>query len=179
MNRQEIVTLLQMQGGRPLVRVTFLNGNDAVPPAPPPEPVKRRGEPASPPLPPFESFEPIHGFVYKCLTVEKPAVNDIVVVQSRNGYALAKITQVGVRDTDGAINYGKLKHVVGRVDFDYLDRILAEENRVMEQLAMAEINQRLQQVQMLYGSPVANLSTPMLQGDTTGMVEPWAKGGKE
>lgn len=151
MDRNEAVTLMQMQGGMRLVRVAFLNANeqDNTPTA-----ARRRGD--MPDMPAFHT--------YKCLTVADPRINDIVIVEARDTIALAKIVEVIASDPYHAIAYGTLKHVVGRVETGHLDYIKAEEGRVKDKLAIAEITQRLAQVQEYYGQPLATLSTAALLG---------------
>lgn len=130
MNLNEVITLLQLQGGATLVSVQF-DGD--------------RGE--------YEDRVP-HGrgagprtYTYKNLTVPGLAIDDLVVVQSGPTLAIGRVVGLIPVTAMGSLPYDKLRHVVSRVDRQAFDAVLAGEDRAREALAMAEINERLAAVQ--------------------------------
>ena len=137
MNLNEVVSLLQIQGGAKLVAVQFQDASQTDG-GNPPYPGNRREAPA----PPTAGRH----YTYKCLTVPDIGVNDLVVVEARGGMAVAKVVGIIPVTTMADANYESLKHVICKVDMRAFVAVEASENQAREALAMAEINDRLTSV---------------------------------
>lgn len=137
MNLNEVVSLLQIQGGAKLVAVQFQDASDPSNGAIPPYD-GRRGPPQAPTAG--------RHYTYKCLTVPDVGVNDLVVVEARGGMAVAKVVGIIPVTTMANANYESLKHVICKVDMRAFVAVEASENQAREALAMAEINDRLTSV---------------------------------
>ena len=175
MNRNEIISLLQLQGGCQLVRVKFPKRGpsfeEAAPYVPP-----RRSEPPQGPFGGFSSGGSESGgytsqpnlsgneYVYKCLTIEHPQIDDAVIVETKFGDALAYIVEVMDGYDAMGIEYDKLKHVISKVDRTAFLRIKTEEFRIGKKLVASEINEALERALGSLSASAYSLQTPELLG---------------
>lgn len=124
MNFQEIVTLLQLQGGARLLAVKFVNEKD---------------------------MAQARVYNYKCLLPEV-ALGDLVVVETYAHFSVAKVVAELPAAAMAGVEYDQLRHVVARLDLTAYDKVMAAERQVKDRMAMAEINERLESVRRNYGA---------------------------
>lgn len=121
MNLQEMVTLMQIKGGVKLVQVSFLED--------------RRGE-----------NHPGNSYTYKAAAVHNIQPGDIVAVEARDTYALARVVAIMPTAMMGDLDYGRVRHVIAKIDLAAFFAVKAAEAKVREDMAMAEIDERLRSV---------------------------------
>lgn len=129
MNLQEIISLLQIEQGMPIVSVRFLDD-------------KR-------PLDAENS-----SYTYKCAAVPNPQVGETVAVETYKGPKLASIVAVLSAAEVPPHMIEKLQHVMGRLDLTDFHKVQENEATVRRKLAMAEINERLASVRRFVPSEV-------------------------
>lgn len=149
MNIDEVITMMQLQSGAAAL-VNVMPLDTIAPPAPAPEPARRRDGMSSNRGPNFEAMYPnARVYTYKCVAFLNPAVDDLVVVDSGHEPRLGRITAVLPPETSLRIPLASLRHVIARVDTNGYADVQRAEASVRERLALAEINERLQAVQKL------------------------------
>lgn len=141
MNINEVVTLLQLQGGAKIVSVRFVDTADERLDMSPPSKSARH---------PLMNGMPGSGstrtYTYKCLTIPDVMINDLVVVETLGHFAVAVVAGIIPVSTMAGVDYDRLRHVVCRLPMAAYQEVLAAEGRARESLAMAEINDRLASV---------------------------------
>lgn len=134
MNRNEFVSMLQLQGGAKLVKVTYL------------------GEAVGLPR------------IFKCLLPQSLVFNDLVVVETPRGFGLATVVEADFPMTAN-LNFGDLYHVVAKVDTAWLHETKMAEAKFAADLAMVEMQERLNAMALRYGAANAQqMVTPALLG---------------
>lgn len=111
---QELITLLQVNSGMKFVKVVFLHDN-------------RNGD---------------NTYTYKNLVAPDLAVHDLVVVQTRDTFSLARVIDNDVHylDLNPSIAY---RHVVSKVDLTVLDQVAQQERTLARRMAEAELKRRM------------------------------------
>lgn len=123
MDRQETITLLQLQRGAQLVTVRFTNkGRDG-------------------------GRYPSRPYTFKSVFPLKPG--DLVVVEDVDGFKVGSVDKVGVDyqtlEEEGT-TLGALRHVVGAVDLTRHASVKLEERSLLDVIMRAELNDRLKAV---------------------------------
>ena len=142
MDRQETLTLLQLQRGAKIVGVRFTQ-------------VGRDGSRYPSKQYPFKSAFPL-------------TPGALVVVEASDGFKVGTIDQVGLNYStleDNGFSLGELRHVVGQVDLARHASIKMEERHLVEVIMQAE---RAEKMRTLTDSPVfqalMNTPTPAITG---------------
>lgn len=122
MNLNEVISLLQLEQGMPLVTVRFCDDTRA-------------------------KDNPSASYTYKAAVDHYLSPGDLVLVEvAKDGSSLLKVAEVVARLGAEALqgcDISRLKHVVAKVDLGPYNAVLRAENEVRRQLAMAEVHERL------------------------------------
>ena len=107
-------------------------------------------------------------YTYKDTSGLDLAMLDLVVVEARDSFAIAQIVQLNVSPSAAAVELGKVRHIVSKIDQVAHGAKLGKENEAVERLAMAEVGERLEKfrqqlghtnfeaVRTMLGGPVVN-----------------------
>lgn len=90
------------------------------------------------------------------------AKDDLVVVQTGNGFSLAKVVDADVRVNTVQIPLGQLKHIVSKVDLSSLQVVLEGENNAMHALALSEVTERMNKYKEQLGDGTFNSMAALL-----------------
>ena len=150
MNRNELITYLQMQRGLKMVSVVYLDGrqeNIAGERVRGEEPARRE-------------------YFYKVPPGAEVAVDDIWAAQTRDTFALVKVIKVWTAPPQG-IDLGstRWKYLVSRVDTGLSRRVVEEEEAVFEQIAHIEMQTKMQEISKALGFDVSKVEIPSLQAE--------------
>lgn len=189
MNINEVVTLLQLQGGAKVVSVRFMDSPEERIDMAPPAKGSRYPHPNG----------GGRTYTYKCLTIPDVMINDLVVVETMGHFAVAVVAGIIPVSTMAGVDYDRLRHVVCRLPMTAYQEVLAAEGHAREALAMAEINDRLTSVKRFMAidhlnalqlslAPTMAPPAPPTSADMeaalrkaagqAGVVEPWVEGAK-
>ena len=138
MNRNEVITLLHLQGGGQLAQVSFWDSNGKL----------------------------TKGYTYKNLTVSDLKVGDRVICETYDRLSVGVVQEVDFAVDAINIPYERLRHIVSKVDSSALDRIKAAEVDLGAKIVKAEINETLHRALGGLGLAASNLVTPALLGMT-------------
>lgn len=102
----------------------------------------------------YQTREGAPGGVYHFKNVAAlPLVkDDLVVVQTRQGFSLATVVDPDVRANAVGVGLGELKHVVNKVDLAALNKVLEAENNAQHALALSEVTERMNKFREQIGS---------------------------
>jgi hypothetical protein len=147
MNRNELITYLQMQRGMKMVSVVYLDGRQE----------NIAGLRAAGEVPSQREY------FYKVPPGAEVAVDDIWSAQVRDTFALVKIVKVWAAPPTG-IDLGskRWKYLVSRVDTRLAQRVLDEEEAVFEQIARIEMQTKMQEISKALGFDVSMVEIPSL-----------------
>lgn len=144
MNTQETVTLIQITQGAKIVAATYVTSN--------------RGD------------NTMAAYHFKNVLGLPVKVGDMLVVATRDTFALVKVTDASVPHTKIGCALSDLKHVVAVVDFSLYEQAVANEAQAGDRLAMSELHERLEVYRkQLHGSTfdsVLQLLSPAQQDDS-------------
>lgn len=147
MNRNELITYLQMQRGMKMVSVVYLDGRQESLAG-----ERVRGE------------EPARReYFYKVPPGAEVTVDDIWAAQARDTFALVRIVKVWSIPPAGVdLGLTRWKYLVSRVDTGLAQRVVEEEEAVFEQIARIEMQTRMQEISKALGFDVSKVEIPSL-----------------
>lgn len=112
---------------------------------------------------------------FKCAPHIDPKKDDILVVQSRSGFALVKVSTAKVLPTALHCGFHELKHVVCKVNTKEFDDMLQSESEAVMALSMSDVNSKLSVFQQQVGESaflaVGNLLAPPVVNDSDDVIE--------
>lgn len=135
MNTAEMIAVMQIQQGAKIISAVYTGTNGG---------------------PPSSEY---HFKNVACLPLVK---DDLIVVQTRQGFALATVTNPDVRANACGCPLGDLKHVVNKVDLARLNTVLEGENNAQHALALSEVTKRMQEFQKQLGDETFNSMAGLL-----------------
>lgn len=148
MNRNELITYLQMEKGLKMASVVYLDA---------------RQESIAGYL---NAGEQPSGkeYLYKVRPGAEVAEGDLWAVQARNSYALVVVTKVHTAPPAGVdLGAHRWKYLVSRVETEAADDIMAEEAAVFEQIARIEIQSKMKEITQALGFDVSQVKIPSLE----------------
>jgi len=147
MNRNELITYIQMDRGMKMASVVYLDGRQAA----------IGGDKA-----PGERYDS-REYLYKVRPGAEIAVGDIWAAQVRDTFALVQVVKVHTAPPVG-IDLGAKhwKFLVTRVDVEAAENLVAEEASVFEQIARIEMQSRMSEITQALGFDVSKVSIPSL-----------------
>jgi hypothetical protein len=150
MNRNELITYIQMQRGMKMASVIYLDGRQE----------NIAGER-------IKGEEPSQReYFYKVRPGAEIAVGDIWAAQARDTFALVKVTKVWLTPPSGVDLGAKYwKYLVSRVDVDGAQALIDEEAAVFEQLARIEMQTKMQEISQALGFDVSKVEIPSLPAE--------------
>jgi hypothetical protein len=147
MNRNELITYLQMQRGMKMASVVYLDGRQE----------RIAGERVC-------GEEPARReYFYKVPPGAEVAVDDIWAAQANDTFALVKVVKVWSAPPQG-IDLGskRWKYLVSRVDIGLAQQVLNDEEAVFEQIARIEMQTKMQEISKALGFDVSKVEIPSL-----------------
>lgn len=78
-------------------------------------------------------------------------VGDLIVVETKGSFSIVEVQNPSVLATEIGCNYGRLKHVVAKIDNDDYRRVLKVESEARHQLAMSALHERLNTMRVQLG----------------------------
>lgn len=143
MNRNELITYLQMQRGMKMASVVYLDARQE----------RIAGEQ---PLPQREYF-------YKVRPGLEIAVGDIWAAQARDTFALVRVVKVWTAPPAGVdLGAKHWKYLISRVDVEAAEALVAEEAHVFEQIARIEMQTKMAEISKALGFDVTQVEIPSL-----------------
>lgn len=124
MNTQEMITIMQLENGAKVVRAVYLNDN---------------GQAEAP----RGLNIPTAGYCFKNVIGVDLKEGDLIAVETRDTYAIVKVTDPDVMATEVGCGLHELKHVVFKIKNDEFQRVKEAENRAVRQLALSEVTSKL------------------------------------
>jgi hypothetical protein len=147
MNRNELITYIQMDRGMKMASVKFLDARQE-----------------------FIAGEIVEGqeyggreYLYKVRPGAEVSEGDLWAVQARNSYALVVVTKVHITPPAGVdLGAHRWKYLISRVETEAAENILAEEAAVFDQIARIEIKSKMQEITQALGFDVSQVEIPSL-----------------
>jgi hypothetical protein len=124
MNTQEMLTILQRESGAKVVRAAYLDNNGAK-------------------SAPNGLNMPKAGYCFKNVVGVQLKEGDLIVVETRDTYAIVQVTDPDVMATEVGCALHELKHVVFKVRNDEFIRVKEAENNAIRKLALSEVTSKL------------------------------------
>lgn len=147
MNRSELITYIQMQRGMKMASVVYLDGrqeNIAGKRVQGEEPSQRE-------------------YFYKVRPGAEISVGDVWAAQTRDTFALVRVTKVWSTPPSGVDLGAKYwKYLVSRVDVEGAQALVEEEAAVFEQIARIEMQTKMDEISKALGFDVAKVEIPSL-----------------
>lgn len=103
-------------------------------------------------------------YTYKETTGMAIGFNDLVVVEVRDTYSLARVVEVGRSVIDSDINLGQLRHIVSVVPLQDHEQLLRREREAKSKLALSEVNAKLESYRKLCGDSFLEQAQQVLIG---------------
>ena len=147
MNRNELITYIQMQRGMKMASVVYLDVRQE----------RIAGETVEGAA--YAGRE----YFYKVRPGADIDVNDLWVAQARDTFALVRVVKVWTTPPAGVdLGSKQWKYLVTKVDVDAAATLTAEEAHVFEQLARIEMQTKMAEISKVLGFDVSQVEIPSL-----------------
>jgi hypothetical protein len=158
MNRIELLTLMQLAKGMRIASVTFLDRE-----------VLTYDDVMSQTVTRDRTYKPkpdvnAKTYHYKVLPGIALKVGDLAVAQARDTVALVAVTEIHTSLPPYADPNMRLRYIIGKVDRDAAEAIVAEENAILAQIMGAEVKSKLATFSASLGFDPASIAIPSLEG---------------
>lgn len=159
MNRNELLTLMQLAKGLRIASVTFLDRDVLTHEDVMNQTVTR--DRTYKPAPVNVNAKVYH---YKVLPGITLKVGDLAVAQARDSVALVSVTEIHTSLPPYSDPNMRLRYIIGKVDRDAAEAIVAEENTILQQIMGQEVKAKLATFTQTLGFDPATIAIPSLEG---------------
>lgn len=157
MNRNELLTLMQLAKGMKIASVTFLDREVLSM-----EDIEMQVGRARVRKPaPDVNAKVYH---YKVLPGLDLKVGDMAVAQARDAVALVQVAEMHTSLPPYSDPNMRLRYIIGRVDLDAAKAIVDEENTILSQIMGAEVKAKLASFTQTLGFDPSSIAIPSLEG---------------
>jgi hypothetical protein len=147
MNRNELITYIQMQRGMKMASVVYLDGRQEF----------IAGTRQANEAPSGKEY------FYKVRPGADVAVGDLWAAQARDTFALVRVVKVWNAPPAGVdLGSQQWKYLVTKINTDASDALLAEEAHVFEQIARIEMQTKMAEISKALGFDVSQVEIPSL-----------------